>query len=101
MAEYDDPDLPGPRQFISAYSPYQNIEPGVQYPEVFFWTNMKDDRVHPSHARRMVEKMRSQGHPVIYYENTEGGHGGGADPAALAHTTALAPVYLVRKLVDR
>lgn len=100
MAEYGDPDIPAHREFIGKYSPYQNIGADRQYPEVFFWTNTRDDRVHPSHARRMVAKMLSLGHDVIYFENTEGGHGGGADLPALAHTTGLELVYLKRQLMD-
>jgi prolyl oligopeptidase len=100
MAEYGNPDIPEQREYISKYSPYQNVKKDLNYPEVFFWTNTRDDRVHPSHARRMVAKMRSQGHEVLYFENTEGGHGGGADPLALAHTTALELVYLKQKLMD-
>jgi prolyl oligopeptidase len=100
MAEYGNPDVPEQARYIARYSPYQNVKPDVQYPEVFFWTNMKDDRVHPSHARRMVANMLSKGHPVLYYENTEGGHAGGGDPIALAHMTALELVYLMQKLMD-
>jgi len=100
MAEYGDPDDPEQAKYIAAYSPYQNVCEDAAYPEVFFWTNTKDDRVHPSHARRMVANMLSKGHRVLYYENTEGGHGGGADPVALAHTTALELVYLMQKLMD-
>lgn len=98
MGEYGNPDNPRDREWIAEYSPYQNIEGGVDYPPVFFWTNTRDDRVHPSHARRMVAKMQSQGHDVVYFENTEGGHGGGADPIALAHTTALQLVFLKQEL---
>ncbi|MBD3649052.1 MAG: S9 family peptidase, partial [Pseudomonadales bacterium] len=100
MAEYGNPDIAEHREFISEYSPYQNIRTDEKYPRVFFWTNTRDDRVHPSHARRMVAKMLSQGHEVIYFENTEGGHGGGADPKALAHTTAMELVYLKQQLMD-
>ena len=100
MAEYGNPDIPEQAEYIRRYSPYQNVLADVEYPHAFFWTNMKDDRVHPSHARRMVAKMLSQGHEVMYFENTEGGHGGGADPVALAHTTALELVYLMQQLVD-
>ena len=100
MAEYGNPDIPEQAEYIRRYSPYQNVLADVEYPHAFFWTNMKDDRVHPSHARRMVAKMLSQGHEVMYFENTEGGHGGGADPVALAHTTALELVYLMQQLMD-
>ena len=94
------PDIPEEAAYIARYSPWQNVRVDATYPEVFFWTNTKDDRVHPSHARRMVAKMLSQGHEVLYYENTEGGHGGGADPLAQAHTTALELVFLMQTLMD-
>jgi len=100
MAEYGNPDIPEEAAYIEQYSPWQNVRVDATYPEVFFWTNTKDDRVHPSHARRMVAKMLSQGHKVLYYENTEGGHGGGADPLAQAHTTALELVFLMQTLMD-
>jgi prolyl oligopeptidase len=38
--------------------------------------------------------------PFFYYENTEGGHGTGADLQQSAHTTALTMTYLQRKLMD-
>jgi len=38
--------------------------------------------------------------PFFYYENTEGGHGAGADLKQTAHTTALTMTYLQRKLMD-
>ena len=99
-AEYGDPEDPKMREAILRYSPYQNVFPDKKYPKVFIETSTKDDRVHPGHARKMVARMREQGHEVLYYENTEGGHGGGADPVALAHTTALEMVYLMQQLVD-
>lgn len=98
MAEYGNPDIPEQRAFIEKYSPYQNVRANTDYPEIFFWTNTRDDRVHPSHARRMVAKMIDQGHPVLYFENTEGGHGGGANLLQQARTTALELVYLLQKL---
>ena len=100
MAEYGNPDIPEEAAYIARYSPWQNVRGDASYPDTFFWTNTKDDRVHPSHARRMVAKMLSQGHEVLYYENTKGGHGGGADPLALAHTTALELVFLMQTLMD-
>jgi prolyl oligopeptidase len=100
VAEYGNPDVPEEAAYIAEYSPMQNVGPDVDYPETFFWTNTLDDRVHPSHARRMAAKMQAQEHSVLYYENTEGGHGGGADPFAQAHTTALELVFMMQELVD-
>jgi prolyl oligopeptidase len=100
MAEYGNPDDPAARAFIENYSPYQNVRPDVEYPEIFFWTNTRDDRVHPGHPRKMVARMQEQGHPVLYYENTEGGHSAGANLRQAATTSALTTVYLLQQLSD-
>ena len=100
MAEYGNPDIPQQRDYIEKYSPYQNVRMDADYPEMFFWTNTRDDRVHPSHARRMVAKLAAQHHPVLYFENTEGGHGSGANLLQQARTTALELVYLLQKLKE-
>jgi prolyl oligopeptidase len=98
MAEYGDPDDPTDWAYLSKYSPYQNVHAGVHYPEVLFTTSTRDDRVHPGHARKMAERMRAQGHAVLYFENIEGGHGGAADNSQRAHMQALAFSYLWRRL---
>jgi prolyl oligopeptidase len=100
MAEYGNPDDPEMRAVIEAYSPYQNVSPDGEYPEIFFWTNTRDDRVHPGHPRKMVARMQEQEHPVLYYENTEGGHSAGANLRQAATTSALTTVYLLQKLSD-
>lgn len=97
-AEYGNPDIPAHYDFISAYSPYQNVRADAEYPEIFLWTNPKDDRVHPGHARKMAARMLEQGHELIYFENAEGGHGGGANLGQLAVTQAMEVVYLLQQL---
>jgi prolyl oligopeptidase len=97
MAEYGNPDTED-WEFMKLWSPYQNLVENADYPEVFFWTNTRDDRVHPAHARKAVAKMTDMGHKVYYYENTEGGHGSGADLAARAYTAALQYAYFWMKL---
>ena len=91
VAEYGDPDDPADWAFISRYSPYQNVRPDADYPRVLFTTTTRDDRVHPGHARKMAARMMAQGHPVYYFENTEGGHGSGVTPEQQA--TAWATIY--------
>ena len=98
MAEYGDPDVPEEWAFISQYSPYHQVKPDASYPEVLFTTSTRDDRVHPGHARKMAARMLAQGHPVLYYENIEGGHGGAADNEQRAHVQALEMSYLWRRL---
>ena len=76
VAEYGDPDNPNDWEFISEYSPYQNISATRTYPPVLFTTSTRDDRVHPGHARKMVAALEAAGHRIWYYENIEGGHAG-------------------------
>jgi prolyl oligopeptidase len=98
MAEYGDPDQPPEWDYISRYSPYHNVKKGVKYPLVFFNTSTKDDRVHPAHARKMVAKMQEQGHQVLYFENSEGGHAGAADNEQQANLIGLNFAYLWMQL---
>jgi prolyl oligopeptidase len=100
MAEYGNPDIPEEWEYISNYSPYQNIKPGMKYPEVFFTTSTRDDRVHPGHARKAVAKMESLGYKVYYYENTEGGHAGASTNEQRAQMNALIFAYLQIKLIE-
>lgn len=98
MEEYGDPDDPKMREVILKYSPYHNLKADARYPEVFFTTSTKDDRVHPAHARKMVAKMKELGHPVLYYENIDGGHAGSANLKELVLFTSLEFTYLWQKL---
>ena len=92
--EYGDPDKPDEWAYIQGFSPYHNIKKDTHYPRTLFTTSTRDDRVHPSHARKMVALMKSQGHDVLYYENTEGGHAGAADNKQTAFMQALAYTFL-------
>jgi prolyl oligopeptidase len=98
MAEYGNPDVPEDWEFIRTYSPYHQVARDAKYPRVFFPTSTKDDRVHPGHARKMAALMQSAGHPVFYYENTQGGHAGAADARQRAYVTALCTTYLLSEL---
>ena len=90
--------IPKAAAYISKYSPYQNVKHGVKYPPVFFVTATSDDRVTPVHARKMAARMEAQGHDVMFYENTDGGHAAAADHRQAAEMWALSFVYLKRKL---
>jgi prolyl oligopeptidase len=98
VAEYGDPAVPAERDYILTYSPYQNVKKGVKYPPVFFVTATSDDRVTPVHARKMAAKMMAQGHEVLFYENTDGGHAAAADHRQSAEMWGLSFVYLAQKL---
>ena len=101
MAEYGDPDVPADWAFLQTFSPYQNVKKDVTYPPVLFTTSTRDDRVHPGHARKMMARMKEQGHDVLYYENIEGGHGGAANNEQAAFMQALSWTFLKKKLFTR
>jgi prolyl oligopeptidase len=98
IGEYGDPANPVERDYILTYSPYQNVKKGVTYPPVFFVTATSDDRVTPVHARKMAARMLEQGHDVLFYENTDGGHAAAADHRQAAEMWGLSFVYLAEKL---
>jgi len=98
MDEYGNPDVPEDWEFIRKYSPYQNVKKDVKYPQPLFITSTKDDRVHPGHARKMAAKMIDMGHPVLYHETIEGGHGAASTNAQEAEMWALMYTYLNMKL---
>ena len=97
-AEYGDPEQAQDRAWLLKYSPYQNVRAQRRYPPVLFVTATSDDRVTPVHARKMAALMESQGHDVLFYENTDGGHAAAADHKQAAEMWALSFVYLKQKL---
>jgi prolyl oligopeptidase len=74
------------------------VKAGAVYPPVFFVTATSDDRVTPVHARKMAAKMFAQGHDVLFFENTEGGHAAAADHRQAAEMWGLSFVYLAENL---
>jgi prolyl oligopeptidase len=98
MAEFGNPDEPADWEFLKAYSPYHNISVERDYPPVLITTSIKDDRVHPGHARKMAAALEAAGHAVLYYENTEGGHTGSTNNAQAAFDSAVVYEFLLQTL---
>ncbi len=98
VGEYGNPDIPEEREFIATYSPYQNVKSDGAYPRMLLVTSTHDDRVHPGHARKMAARLEAMGHDYLYWENTEGGHGGAANNAERARLWALGFTFLWREL---
>jgi prolyl oligopeptidase len=97
-AEFGNPDEPADWEFIKQYAPYQNISAERHYPPVLITTSTNDDRVHPGHARKMAAALEAAGHPVLYYENTEGGHAGVSNNAQAAFENAVIYEFLLQTL---
>ena len=100
VGEYGSVSNPQERAFLASISPYRNLKSGVAYPEPFFVTSTKDDRVTPAHARKMAARMERMGLPFLYFENTNGGHAASANLQERAERVALEFTYLTRKLID-
>ena len=83
------PDKPEDWAFLREFSAYHNVELGRDYPPILITSSVKDDRVHPGHARKMAAKLAGYGYPVMFYEPAQGGHAGATDNAQAAQLTAL------------
>uniref|UniRef100_A0A7S2M0J4 Prolyl endopeptidase n=1 Tax=Zooxanthella nutricula TaxID=1333877 RepID=A0A7S2M0J4_9DINO len=92
VPEYGDPRNSSDWAFLRNNSPYQLVNPAVDYPSVLFLTSTRDDRVHPAHARKMAAKLEANGsvsaNHTFFYESTEGGHAS-SSLAQYAFTAAL------------
>ncbi len=99
IAEYGDPSKPEEAAWLAAYSPYQHVAEGGAYPPVLLTTSTADDRVHPGHARKMAARLQALGHEnTLFFEETEGGHGGRGDRRPQAAQTAMKYTFLQRSL---
>jgi prolyl oligopeptidase len=100
MGEYGDPDDPVEGAFLRSISPYHNVDPAKDYPQIFLMTSTKDDRVHPGHARKFGKLLEDENKDFLYYENTDGGHSAAANLKETARREALGYTYLMQKLMD-
>jgi prolyl oligopeptidase len=73
-AEFGDGDDPAQIPSILAWSPYQNIKPGVRYPKTLVVVATNDNQVGPSHARKFVARLQEVGAPALLLEGGVGGH---------------------------
>jgi prolyl oligopeptidase len=99
VAEYGDPDVPAEWEHIRTFSPYHLLRDGTGYPPALFYAATSDDRVGPVQARKMAARMQRMGiDDVLFYENSDGGHGGAVDNAHTARLQALIFEFLWSRL---
>ena len=79
VSEYGSATNPEQFPYLGAYSPYQHVEPGAQYPAVLMISGDLDTRVDPLHARKMTARLQASGssRPVLLLYHTKSGHVGG------------------------
>ncbi|MEU0631165.1 prolyl oligopeptidase family serine peptidase [Streptomyces sp. NPDC005989] len=97
-AEYGNPDNEADLPHLRELSPYHRLTADRVYPPVLLTTSTRDDRVHPGHARKTAARLRELGHPVLFHENTGGGHAGASDNEQSAHNEALTHTFLWQHL---
>ena len=88
VSEYGDPDNKEDAYFLREYSSYEQLKPG-KYPPSLTYSRMSDDRVHPAHALKFYEKIKSFGNEA-YLMIGEGGHLGSGMEDAVDETTYIA-----------
>ena len=88
IPEYGDAEDPAQFKWLYAYSPYQHVKAGTEYPAILFMTADSDSRVDPMHARKMTALMQasaanggSRVRPILLRTETKAGHGAGTPVA--------------------
>ena len=80
LLEYGNAGIAEEFEFLRAYSPYQAVRDGVDYPAVMFTQGDLDTRVPPLQGRKMTARVQaasSSGLPVILRYRPRAGHAGG------------------------
>jgi len=80
VSEYGSSEDRSQFEYIQAYSPYQNVEKGVDYPATLFITGDGDTRVAPLHARKMTARLQAASggrRPILLRYHRTAGHSGG------------------------
>jgi prolyl oligopeptidase len=76
VPEYGDPDNPEDAAFLAKYSPYHHISGDREYPPIFMYTGVHDDRVHPGHALKFAARLEEAGHDYLLRVEEKSGHAG-------------------------
>jgi prolyl oligopeptidase len=79
LLEYGNASDPEQFKFLYAYSPYQKVKPGTNYPAVMLTTGDNDTRVPPLQARKMTARLQmatSSERPILLLYDTMAGHAG-------------------------
>ncbi len=79
IPEYGSSEDAAQYKFLRAYSPYQNVKPGLTYPPTLFTAGASDARVDALHARKMAALLQADGAggPFLLRVEDRAGHGQG------------------------
>jgi prolyl oligopeptidase len=101
LLEYGNAADPAQFKFLYAYSPYQRVKPGTNYPAVFLTTGDADTRVPPLQARKMTARLQSasaSGKPILLLYDTKAGHSGGKPLSRIIEDLSLEMTFLFWQL---
>ncbi|MCA9060130.1 MAG: S9 family peptidase, partial [Planctomycetaceae bacterium] len=99
--DYGSADDPEEFQALLKYSPYQNLQGGIQYPATMVTTADHDDRVVPGHSFKFAARLQSCQSgtaPVLIRIETRAGHGAGTPTAMQIEKAADQWAFLVKSL---
>jgi prolyl oligopeptidase len=84
IPEYGSAENPEQFKWLYAYSPYQHVKAGAEYPATLFMTGDFDTRVDPMHAKKMAALLQAEAkngssktHPILLRIESKAGHGAG------------------------
>lgn len=101
LLEYGNASDPEQFKFLYAYSPYQAVKPGTEYPAVLLVTGDADTRVPPLQARKMTARLQSataSENPILLLYDTKAGHSGGRPLSKVIEDTSLELAFLFWQL---
>jgi len=99
-AELGDPDDREERLYLNNHSPFHAIKKGGMIPSPLLISYQNDDRIHPSHASRMVARMHEAGMESYLFQVPNSGHTGPATKEGKAHLRALEYEYFINRLFN-
>jgi len=100
-SDYGSPDNPEEFKALSAYSPLQNVKPGMKYPATLITTADHDDRVVPAHSFKYaatLQPAQAGTAPILIRIETRAGHGAGKPTSKIIEEAAQRWAFLVREL---
>lgn len=99
--DYGSAENPEEFKALLAYSPLQNLKPGVNYPATLITTADTDDRVVPGHSFKfaaMLQKCHEGSNPVLIRIETRAGHGAGKPTTKAIEEVADQWAFLIHNL---
>ncbi|MDO4641475.1 MAG: prolyl oligopeptidase family serine peptidase [Neisseria sp.] len=94
IEEYGDPADEAMRPYLTALSPYHNVQAGTVYPPALITTSLSDDRVHPAHALKFYAKLSEVSPNTWLYAPENGGHTGNGTQEETAAELACVLCFL-------